>query len=69
MAGQRLSMHKTREILRQKWKLGRSHREVSRSVGRSVGMVSATLGRARAAGLASFESCAALSDTELEARL
>ena len=62
-------MQKTREILRQKWKLCRSHREVARSVGLSVGMVSATLGRARAAGLDGFEACAALSDSELEARL
>ena len=30
MAGARLSMHKTREILRQKWGQGRSHREVAR---------------------------------------
>ena len=69
MAGQRLSMHKTREILRQKWELGRSHREVSRSLGLSVGLVSATLARAMAAGVSSFELCSALSDTELETRL
>jgi DNA-directed RNA polymerase specialized sigma24 family protein len=69
MAGQRLSMHKTREILRQKWLLGRSHREVGRSLGLSVGLVSATLGRAQASGLATWEAVAALSDRELEARL
>lgn len=39
MAGPRLSMHKAREILRQKWGQGRSHREVARSQGVSVGMV------------------------------
>ena len=33
MAGQRLSMRKAREILRQKWCLGRSHRAVARSLG------------------------------------
>ncbi len=51
MASPRLSMHKTREILRQKWCLSRSHREVARSQGVSAGMVGATLRRARTAGL------------------
>jgi len=69
MAGPRLSMHKTREILRQKWCLGRSHREVARSQGVSVGMVSATLRRAHAAGLADWAAVAPLSETDLEARL
>jgi hypothetical protein len=32
MATERLSMRNTREILRQKWTLGRSHREVGQSV-------------------------------------
>ena len=36
MATKRLSMRKTREILRQKWALGRSHREVARSLSVSV---------------------------------
>lgn len=31
MASQKLSMRKTREILRQKWALQRSHREVAAS--------------------------------------
>ena len=53
MATERLSMRKIREILRQKWVLGRSHREVARSVGVSVGAVGGTVragadGRARA---------------------
>ncbi len=69
MAGARLSMHKTREILRQKWRLGRSHREVSRSLGVSVGLVSTTLQRAEAAELESWEAVGALADGELEARL
>ena len=51
MAGPRLSMHKTREILRQKWQLGRSHREVARSLGLSLGMVSGTLTRAETASV------------------
>ena len=62
-------MHKTREILRQKWAVGRSHREVTRSLGLSVGTVSATLGRAGAAGLTTWAVAAVLSNTELEERL
>jgi transposase len=62
-------MHKTREILRQKWCLGRSHREVARSQGVSVGMVGATLRRARTAGLEDWASIEPLSETELEAQL
>ena len=51
MATERLSMHKAREILRQKWELGRTHREIAASVGQSLGVVAGTLGRAKAAGL------------------
>jgi transposase len=68
MAGERLSMRKLREILRQKWEQGRSHREVAASLGLSVGIVSATLERAGRAGV-DGEGLAALSDAELEARL
>ena len=69
MAGARLSMHKTREILRQKWVQGRSHREVARSQGVSVGMVAATVRRAQEAGLADWSAVEGLSETDLEARL
>ena len=62
-------MHRTREILRQKWRLGRSHREVARTLSVSVGMVSATLGRAEAAGIASWEAVEALGESEFERRL
>jgi len=51
MATERLSMRKTREILRQKWLLGCSNRAVAQSVGVSVGAVGETLRRAREAGL------------------
>src|SRR5213593_4050996 len=37
MATERLSMRQTREILRQKWRLGRTHREVAQSLGISCG--------------------------------
>ena len=61
-------MRKTREVLRQKWCLGRSHREVARSLGTSLGTVSMTVARASAAGL-DWEAVAALSDEELEGKL
>jgi len=69
MAGARLSMHKSKEILRQKFCLGRSHREVARSQAVSVGMVSATLRRARAAGLEDWAGLEGLSETDLTSRL
>ena len=68
MAGSRLSMRKTREILRQKWALGRTHREVARSLGVSVGAISGAVGRAEAGGL-DWAQVAGLSEAELEARL
>ena len=37
MATERLSMTKTREILRQKWELGLSYREIGLSVVAAVG--------------------------------
>jgi transposase len=61
-------MRKTREILRQKWCLGHSHREVARSLGQSVGSVHATLRRATAAGL-DWEAVGALTDEALDAGL
>ncbi len=51
MATKRLSMRQTRELLRQKFLLGRSHREIAGSVGISVGAVGMAVARARAAGL------------------
>jgi transposase len=62
-------MRKTREILRQKWCLGRSHREVARSLAKSVGVISATLARAAEAGLDSWEAVGALSDEALDGRM
>ena len=51
MATKRLSMRQTREILRQKFVLGRSHREIAGSLGVSVGAVGMAVSRARVAGL------------------
>lgn len=59
-------MRKTREILRQKWVLKRSHREVARSVGLSAGVVASTV--ARAQGL-DWEQITNLGEEELEKRL
>ncbi|MBU4455784.1 IS21 family transposase [Patescibacteria group bacterium] len=68
MATERLSMRKTREILRLKWCLGRSHREVSRSLGVSFGAVARTVSRAQEAGLG-WPGVQGLNDEELERRL
>jgi hypothetical protein len=68
MTTERLSMRSTREIIRQKWELGRSHRAISGSVGVSVGAVSLALSRATAAEL-TWASVQALDDAALEARL
>ena len=68
MATERLSMRKIREILRYKWSLGRSHREVAASLGISVGAVSKVEQRARKAGL-DWPTAEALGDEALEVRL
>ena len=68
MATERLSMRHTREILRQKWVLRRSHREVARSLGISNGAVGTTVLRAQTAGL-DWAQVEELTDPALEARL
>src|SRR5712691_357105 len=68
MATERLSMHQTREILRQKWSLGRTHRGVAQSLGISCGAVGTTVLRARAAGL-DWARVDTLSDDALQARV
>ena len=68
MATERLSMRQTREILRQKWSLRRTHREVAQSLGISSGAVGTTVLRARAAGLA-WVQVEALSEEALHARV
>jgi transposase len=61
-------MRKTREVLRLKWVLGRSHREIYRATGVSIATVSETAGRAKVAGL-DWPSVERLSDEGLEALL
>jgi transposase len=68
MAAERLSMRHTREILRQKWTLGRSHREVAQSLEIGLGTVSGVERRARAAGL-DWAQVEALSEDGLAGRL
>lgn len=62
-------MRDVREILRQKWQLGRSHRQVAESVGASAGAVGETVRRAKAAGVTSWAAVEGLARSELEARL
>lgn len=61
-------MHRIREILRQKWALGRSHRDVAASVGVSAGVVGKTVIRARGAGL-DWSEVEVLDDEQLDQRL
>src|SRR5437870_11629742 len=68
MATERLSMRHTREILRQRLTLGRSHRAIAQSLGISSGTVAATVLRARAAGF-HWPQVEALTDDALEWRL
>ncbi len=67
MATERLSMRKTREILRLK-ELKRSHREIARVLGVGGATVSEAAVRARAAQL-DWAAAATMSDAEVEARL
>lgn len=68
MATERLSMRVTRELLRLKWVLGRSHREIRLATGVGLATVSEAAARAAAAGL-DWAAVEGLSDEALEARL
>jgi len=68
VATKRLSMRQTREILRQKFLLGRSHREIAGSLGLSVGAVGMAVSRARVAGL-DWPRVETLADDVLDTRL
>lgn len=68
MAAERLSMRQIKEILRQKWVLGRSHREIAESVGVSAGSVGTAATRATRAGL-TWAQVEDLSEDALEVRL
>jgi transposase len=68
MATERLSMRQIREILRQKWVLACSHRQVAASLTVSLGTVTGVLRRATHAGL-DWPQVQTLPDDALEARL
>jgi hypothetical protein len=68
LAAERLSMRKIREILCQKWALGRTHREVAQSLSIGLGTVSGVERRARAADLG-WADVEGLADEALETRL
>lgn len=68
MATERLSMRTTREILRHKLLLGRTHRAVGANLGVSAGKVHDAFAKAKAAGL-SWADVEALDDEALETRL
>ncbi len=69
MATERLSMRKSREILRLKWAVRLSHREVSANQKVSIGIVTKILDRAKEAGLEEWSRVERLSDSELEHKL
>jgi len=68
MTTERLSMRQIREILRQKWVLGRPHREVAESLRIGLGTISVVLEKAKQAGL-DWPTVQTLTDEALEARL
>lgn len=68
MATERLTMRNLREILRQKFELGRSHRAAAAAAGVSSGAVAGAVGRAREAGLDWVAICR-LDDEALDERL
>ena len=69
MATERLSMRKTKEVLRQRWVLGLSYRDIARSQGIGEGTVSDALRRAKEAGLVEWKEIEALDEAALEQRL
>ncbi|MCG5056164.1 MAG: IS21 family transposase [Myxococcales bacterium] len=69
MPTERLPMRQVREILRQKWLLGRSHRDIARSLGISAGAVGETVRRAKEAGFTQFAEVDTLAASALERRL
>lgn len=68
MATERLSMRKTRDVLRLKWEQGRTHRETAASLRIGLGSVTETLKRVTAAGL-DWKGVSELDDVALEERI
>lgn len=68
MTTERLSMRKTREILRQKWTLAKTNRQIALSVGVSAGTVGKTVSRAKAVKL-DWPQVVQLDEQQLEVKL
>lgn len=62
-------MRQVKEVLRQKWVLGRTHRDIAQSLGIGAGSVGDTMSRAKSAGLSDWTSVAEQTEEELERRL
>ena len=62
-------MRDIKEILRQKWQLGLSHRTIAAALKVSAGAVGGTTRRAKQAGLCDFAAIEAMAPSELEAKL
>ncbi len=69
MPTKQLSMRKTREILRLKWVLGRSHREITNTLAVGLGTITQVVMRAERAKIMSWSDVEALSDEELDAKM
>lgn len=69
MPTKQLSMRKTREILRLKWVLGRSHREITNTLAVGLGTTTQVVRRAERAKITSWADLEALSDEELDAKM
>ena len=68
MARERLSMRKINEVLRLRFELKRSHRQIASSIGAASSTVAEYLRRFSEAGL-TWPLSASLSEAELEAKL
>jgi transposase len=62
-------MRKTREILRLKWVLGRSHREITNTLAVALGTITQVVLRAERAKITSWPDVEALSNEELDAKM
>jgi transposase len=69
VAAERLSMRCVKEVLRQKWVLKGSHRDVARALEISSGFVSSVITRAAAKGLTTWADVEALAEAVLEEQL
>ncbi|HEY6036200.1 MAG TPA: IS21 family transposase, partial [Kofleriaceae bacterium] len=62
-------MRKTREILRLKWLLGRSHREIASVLSVGLGTTTQVVSRAKRAMITNWAELEAIGDAELEVRM